>query len=149
MKKQDIRQIQKKIIALLRKYSDKPLYVASTDNCSEVARLVGCWIFKKLPRSKIYIFKGKNVKGTKKCHDILAIENNQNIDIIDPTVWQFFKNKKSIFIKTTNNLTSGLLEASKIYGGQWKISETLKANNCKNNDFEKVIALNIKELNKI
>jgi|SRR3989339_318495 len=145
MKKETIRQIQRKVIKLLRKYCNKPLYIASVDNCSEVARLVGCWIFEKLPQAKIYILKGKNIKRTKKCHDILAVEYNNNIDLIDPTVWQFFKNKRSIFIKTTNNLANSIFEANKIYGGKWTISETLRANDCKKNDFEKIIASNIKE----
>jgi len=146
MDKETIRQIQKNVIKLLRKYCNKPLYIASADNCSEVVRLVGCWIFEKLPQAKIYILKGKNVKRTKKCHDILAVEYNNNIDLIDPTVWQFFKNKRSIFIETTNNLMDGLFEAKKIYGGKWIISETIKANDCKKNDFEKIIFSNIKEL---
>lgn len=144
MNKETIRQIQKKVIKLLRKYCNKPLYISSIDNCSEIARLVGCWIFEKLPRAKIYVLKGKHVKRTKKCHDILAVEYNNSIDLIDPTVWQFFKNKRSIFMKTTNNLATGLLEANKIYSGKWKISETLKASGCKKNDFEKIIALNLK-----
>ncbi|HUT22045.1 MAG TPA: hypothetical protein VMX18_01400 [Candidatus Bipolaricaulota bacterium] len=146
MKKETIRQIQRKVIRLLRKNNNKPLYLSSTDNCSEIARLVGCWIFDKLPQAKIYILKGKNILGTKKCHDILAVEYDKRISLIDPTVWQFFKNKKSILIKTTDNLTNGLFEASKIYRSKWKVSEIFKKNNYKNDELKKIVASNIKDL---
>lgn len=146
MEKETIRQIQKRVVRLLHKNNKEPLYMMAIDNCSEVSRLVGCWIFEKLPRVRIYILKGKNVQNTKRCHDILAVEYNENIDLIDPTVWQFFKNKKSIFIKTINNLTNSLFEAKKIYGGKWTISEVLKISSCKKNEFKKIIASNIKEL---
>lgn len=146
MKKETIRQIQKKVVELLRKNNNKPLYITSVDNCSEVARLVGCWIFEKLPQAKICILKGKNILKSKQCHDILAVEYNKNITLIDPTVWQFFKHKKSIFIKTTDNLANSLFEANKLYGGKWEISEVFKSGKCKKNEFKKIIASNIKEL---
>jgi len=146
MEKDTIRQIQKKVVELLHENNNKPLYITSVDNCSEVVRLVGCWIFEKLPQSKIYILKGKNIQNTRRCHDILAVEYNRNINLIDPTVWQFFKNKKSIFIKTIDNLANSLFEANKIYGGKWKISEILKASNCRKSKLKKIIASNIKEV---
>ena len=146
MEKEFIRHIQKQVIGLLRTYSNKPLCISSKDNCSEVARLVGCWIFKKFPTCKMSILKGKNIQGTKnQNHDILAVEYNKNIDLIDPTVWQFFKNKKSIFIKTTNNLEDGLFEAEKYYGGKWNVSEILKVNDYKKDELKKMIVSNIKE----
>ncbi|OWK27012.1 MAG: hypothetical protein US76_01185 [Parcubacteria group bacterium GW2011_GWA2_38_13b] len=146
MEKETIRQIQRKIVQLLHKNNNKPLYVTSVDNCSEVARLAGCWIFEKLPLAKIYILKGKNILKTKRCHDILAVDYSENITLIDPTVWQFFKNKKSIFIKTTNSLANSLFEANKLYGGKWEISEILSKDDCKKSEFKRIIALNIKEL---
>ena len=145
MEKEIIKKIQKRVIKLLRKYSNKPLYITSADNCSEIARLVGYWIFEKIPQSKIFILKGKKVKRTKKCHDILAVECKNSISLIDPTVWQFFRNKRSIFIKTTKNMVNSLFEANKIYGGNWKISETFKINDYKKNDLEKMIASNIEK----
>lgn len=144
MEKEIVHQVQKKVIGLLCKNNSKPLYITSSDNCSEIARLVGCWIFEKLPKAKLYILKGENIQDTKRSHDILAVEYNGNIDLIDPTVWQFFKNKKSILVITTDNLANGLLEANKLYGGKWKISEVLKVKNCKKNDFKKIITSNIK-----
>lgn len=146
MEKEIIRQIQRKTVELLRKNTKKPLSITSVDNCSEVSRLVGCWILEKLPQVKIYVLKGTHVQNTKRCHDILAVEYNKMIDLIDPTVWQFFKNKKSIFIKTTDNLPNSLFEANKFYGGKWIISETLKMNTCKINTFKKIIAANIEEI---
>ncbi|OGD65875.1 hypothetical protein A3F08_00085 [Candidatus Berkelbacteria bacterium RIFCSPHIGHO2_12_FULL_36_9] len=128
MKKEIIDQIQKKVIKLLRKNSNKPLYISSEDNCSEIARLVGIWIMEKLPQTKIHILKDTDVLHTKKCHDILAVKCDGKINLFDPTIWQFFKNKKSIFIVKTNNLSEALAVAKKIYHGEWKISELLDAN---------------------
>lgn len=141
MKKEIISQIQKKVIRLLRENSNKPLYIASKDNCSEVARLVGIWIPKQSPESTVYILKGDNVLGTKHSHDILAVESNKNIDLIDPTVWQFFKDKKSIFIGNVNNLSDSLKETNKIYGGKWKISELLDINSYNQDKLEKIIRI--------
>lgn len=139
MENKIIKQIQKRVIALLRNNTNKPLYIASIDTCSEMARLAGCWISKKLPQAKIFILKGKNIQNTKRSHDILAIEFNENIDLIDPTVWQFFKYKKSIHIKNVKKLADVFVEAKKIYGGEWKISEELIAENYECHELKKII----------
>ena len=45
------------------------------------------------------------------------------VSVIDPTVWQFFKNKKSILIAERNTIQDALAATSQYYGGKWKLSE--------------------------
>jgi hypothetical protein len=94
MQKVTIGQAKKYIFGLIGYNGRVPLYVLTQDSCSEISRLLGQWLYKKFPRAKIYIYKGK-VRG--RAHDVLIVEAN-HVSVIDPTVWQFFKNKKSILI---------------------------------------------------
>ncbi len=142
-----INQIQKEIIKLLKKNSNKPLYLLAKDNCSEMARLVGCRIFNKLPNAKIYILKGENVMSQKKrCHDILAVKDSNYFYLIDPTIWQFFRNKRKILVRIIKNFDDILNDIQKIYKGKWKISEELKIKDCKQQkEWMQIIDLNTSE----
>src|SRR5680860_290339 len=91
------------------------------DTCSEVSRMLGQWLLKKLLKADMYIAKGKIGK---RFHDILLVHDKE-VYILDPTVWQFFKNKKSILIKKTKTVNDALLVLANIYGGKWKISEQI------------------------
>lgn len=145
MDRENIKQIQTKVINLLKNGAHKPLRLLSKDNCSEMSRLVGCWILKKRPNAEVYIIKGENVMKIKgRCHDILALKYRRKIQLIDPTIWQFFKNKKTIFIKNTNDLETDCMPfLKKIYKGRWYLSEKLNKNKCKRvKVWKKTIALN-------
>ena len=89
--------------------------------CSEVARLLAQWLLKKLPKADMYIAKGKIGK---RFHDLLLVYDKE-VYILDPTVWQFFKNKKSILIKKTKTVNDALSALVSIYGGKWRISERI------------------------
>jgi len=91
------------------------------DTCSEVSRMLGQWLLKKLLKADMYIAKGKIGK---RFHDILLVHDKE-VYILDPTVWQFFKNKKSILIKKTKTVNDALLMLANIYGGKWQISEQI------------------------
>ncbi len=91
------------------------------DTCSEVSRMLGQWFLNKLPKADMYIAKGKIGK---RFHDLLLVHDKE-VYILDPTVWQFFKNKKSILIKRTKTVNDALLALTSIYGGKWKISERI------------------------
>jgi len=91
------------------------------DTCSEVSRMLAQWFLKKLPKADMYIAK---VKIGKRCHDLLLVHDKE-VYILDPTVWQFFKNKKSILIKKTKTVNDAFLALSSIYGGKWRISERI------------------------
>lgn len=141
-----INQIQKDVIKLLKKNNNKPLYLLSEDNCSEVSRLVGCWIFHNVKNCKIFILKGEKVMGSKKSHDILVIKDNYYFYMIDPTIWQFFKNKRKILIGVAKKIDDALNNATYIYKGKWKESEELKRQDCKQKnkkELERIIDLNI------
>lgn len=144
MNKRDIKTIQNRVIKLLKRGNNKPLSFLCKDSCSEMSRLVGCWIIKEYPTSKIFIYKGKNVFNKKnKNHDILIVISNK-IYILDPTIWQFKKNKKSILIKELEGCVSIENELNKIYKGKWKISERINTKVCKEVDsWKKIITENI------
>ncbi|MFH1956067.1 MAG: hypothetical protein ABIJ28_00240 [Patescibacteria group bacterium] len=141
-----INQIQRRVIKLLKKNNSKPLYLLAKDNCSEISRLVGCWIFHKIKNCKIFILKGENVMGQKKrYHDILAIKDDDYFYLIDPTVWQFFKNKRKILVGIIKNFKNVSDDVQKIYKGKWKISEELKMTDCRQKkEWMKIINLNTK-----
>lgn len=141
-----INNLQKKIVKFLKGKKSLPLYLLTHDNCSELSRLVGCWILKEMKNTEIFILKGKNILDIKnKEHDILAIKNISGVYLIDPTVWQFFKNRKSIFVGLSKNIDDSLNLAKKAYKGIWKLSEKLESADCKQKkEWEKIISENIK-----
>jgi len=65
-----------------------------------------------LHKTSIFVAKGK-------------IKNHFHDLLIYPTVWQFFKNKKSIFIAKAETVERAMKMLSGIYGGKWKISERI------------------------
>ena len=91
------------------------------DTCSEVSRILAQWLRNKLPKADMYIAKGKIGK---RCHDLLLVYDKE-VYILDPTVWQFFKNKKSILIKKTKTVDDSLSVLTNIYGGKWRILERI------------------------
>lgn len=121
----------------------KSLYIASKDCCSEMARLLGYIILKQYPKSEAFILKGKLSKNLD--HDILAVKNQNNIILIDPTVWQIFKNKRNIFVGEYLSLDRGIKNLKSIYGGRWKISEELqKKDVVQMKHLKEIIEINIK-----
>jgi len=102
----------------------------------------------KKPKLKVSIIKGKGVMNIKnKCHDILLIEDKEGSYLIDPTVWQFFKNKRSILIGKAKDIKviHGILKD--IYKGSWKITERLTKKDCsQKKKWLKIIKQNIAEL---
>jgi hypothetical protein len=91
------------------------------DTCSEISRILAQWFRNKLSKTDMYIAKGKIGK---RFHDLLLVYDKE-VYILDPTVWQFFKNKKSILIKKTKTVNDALSALTNIYGGKWRISERI------------------------
>lgn len=126
MNKDDIQPLQNRILSLFSDSSDVALSVLLEDCCSEISRLVASWIQNQDKSNHVFILKGTNVLNTQKSHDILAIISpNQDVFIIDPTIWQFFPNKQSILINVFKDIDEGLIEIKKLYNGIWSISEEL------------------------
>lgn len=70
--------------------------------------------------AKIYIAKGKIEKVF---HDLILIDVGNSVYIVDPTVWQFFKNKRFILMGAADSINEALNKTAVIYSGKWKISE--------------------------
>lgn len=118
-----LEKIQKKVIALLLTLSDN-LQTAAKDQCSETARLVGCWILDEYPEHKVQIFKGTFSNGL--AHDILVIEDGKILFLVDPTIWQKFPESKDIIVESTSNMSEVISLLEKKYGGRWKVSEMMQ-----------------------
>lgn len=140
--KEFISQIQERVISLLRvnKKDEKiPLSLLTKDVCSEMSRLVACWILSADPKSETMIAKGKSVLGRKDfCHDVLLVVKDNVILIIDPTIWQIYPKKRSIYVGKTHSVDKVLSFLNKKYDGLWKISETITLKNYPKNEQEKL-----------
>ncbi len=122
MRKTTLEQAKKYVFSLLGYNGSIPLNILTKDSCSEVSRLLGQWLHEKFPKAKIYIYKGK-AKGH--VHDLLVIQDDK-IYVIDPTVWQFFKDKKSILIATEDSVDDAVVALMRNYGGKWELSERVR-----------------------
>ena len=140
MKEATIRQAKKYIFSLIGYKKSTPLYVLTQDSCSEISRLLGLWLYKKYPKARIYIYKGR-VRA--RFHDLLLVEENK-VYVIDPTVWQFSKNKKSILIAEEDSLKDAPTALRRYYGGKWKLSERVRGySSAEIKKFEDTIKKNI------
>ena len=120
MNKTTIKKAKAYVLQLFAYDGRKSLFELSGDNCSEVSRLLALWFRNTMPSSNIFIAKGK-IK--KRFHDLILIENNNRIFIIDPTVWQFFRKKRTIYMGSSQTIKLTMHLLSDIYGGKWSISE--------------------------
>lgn len=116
-------KIQKSVIDLLRTLSDD-LQIAAKDQCSEISRLVGCWILNESSDYNIRICKGKLPDGI--AHDVVVAGKDDSLLLIDPTIWQIFPDSKSIFIGSPQNISEAIDILEQKYGGKWKVSESLE-----------------------
>ncbi|MDO8570798.1 MAG: hypothetical protein Q7R97_04405 [Candidatus Daviesbacteria bacterium] len=142
MSKDFILQIQKRVISLLRsneKNTKISLSLLIKDTCSEVSRLVACWIISADPKAETMIAKGKDVLGRRNfCHDVLLVVKDNVVSIIDPTIWQIYPKKKSIYVGKTHSADTALEVLNKKYDGLWKISETITLDNYPKSEQEKL-----------
>jgi len=119
-----IKKIQKQIAELLPPEQQNKLGALLADSCSEVSRLTAGWIKNLDETDQIAILKGSNIFNSNKSHDLLAVTaTNNQIYIIDPTVWQFFPQATSILMFVENDMISVLQKLEKMYSGQWAESE--------------------------
>src|SRR3989344_8570344 len=114
MDKKFIENIQKRVIDLLLTLSNN-LRVAAKDQCSEIARLVGCWILDEYPEHKVQICKGTFSSGL--AHDILVVEDGKILFLTDPTIWQKFPESKDILVGSVGNMTEVINLLEDKYGG--------------------------------
>jgi len=146
MTKEFINKIQNKILELVPEENRSQLGVVLENCCSELSRLVAYSIKEESVSAKQVILKGDNVCGTDKSHDILVNTEDVKTYLIDPTIWQFFPDEKSILIGETNSIDEAIAVALIKYGGQWTISEELSEILEKNkNEYQKIVLKNISE----
>lgn len=144
--KKEITKIQKKLVVLFRSFDKKAsLFILSKDNCSEVSRIMGYWFLKENKNLEVCILKGDNIKfGKNQAHDVLMVCDKNKIFLLDPTIWQFFKNKKSIFWGEFDKMSDTFDFLKNKYGGKWKISEVLKKEDIKEiKELKKIVKKNI------
>lgn len=122
--KREIKKLQKEIVRIFKNGPKKPLYLCAKDNCSEASRLVAIWIKRKFKNAELFILKGQY--KPKKYHDILVVQLADKFYLVDPSVWQFFKTKRSIFMGEFGSMADVFSYAKKAYGGTWKSIEKLK-----------------------
>lgn len=122
--KKEIEKLQKDIVRIFKSGPKKPLHVCAKDNCSEASRLVAIWIKRKFKNAQLFILKGQY--NPKKYHDILVVQLADAFYLIDPSVWQFFKTKRSMFMGQFDSMAVVFSYAKKTYGGTWKSQEHLK-----------------------
>lgn len=118
-----IDKIQTRVTSLLKSFSSN-LARASKDRCSEVARLVGCWIYKDYPAAQVAVLKGEFSDNT--AHDILLVEYLDKVYVIDPTIWQIFPESETIVVCRLNSTKEAIAFVTNKYGGTWKMSEIIK-----------------------
>lgn len=142
-----IEKTQEQIIHLLPIDQQNQPGILFADSCSEVSRLVAGWIKALNELSRVLIMKGIDVCGTKKAHDILAVITADNqVYVIDPTIWQFFPQAKSILLFVVSDINLALDKIKAMYGGQWSESEELiRMDKNEEKKYLDIISQNIRE----
>ncbi|MEK7535734.1 MAG: hypothetical protein AAB590_01830 [Patescibacteria group bacterium] len=125
MDKKIAENIQGKVEGLLLTLGGD-LRIATKDQCSEVARLVGCWILNECPGCEVQVWKGE-LSG-ELAHDILVVKIDNLLYLTDPTIWQIFPESESIFVGSGQNALEVINLLTVKYGGTWGMSEVMK--NC-------------------
>jgi hypothetical protein len=119
-------EIQQWVVELLATLADDR-QDAARDQCSEMTRLVACWILAKHPTYRAVIAKGEFFDSS--AHDILVVQTPERLIAIDPTVWQFYPESSSIFVGVADTMSDLLDLLVDKYGGSWDESEELAAGN--------------------
>ncbi len=82
---------------------------------------------------------------SKKSHDVLILEHNNSWYLIDPTIWQFFPLKRSIYrgrFATQNDLVAFV---KGMYRGTWSISENVDVKLYDPKELEATVVANVRE----
>lgn len=99
-----IEKVQKRIEKLLLEISND-LHVAAKYQCSEIARLVRCWLLTAHHEYTVNILKGEFSDNL--AHDILSVSDEEKTVLIDSTIWQIFTESKSILVDATSSMSGG------------------------------------------
>lgn len=153
MDRQYLNTLKKYAVLLLTEHDkEKPLWMLSKWNCSEISRIVGLKVLNDFGNdSKPFILKGNvTVTGLEKenNHDILSFFDTVSGEyiVVDPTIWQFFPKIKSILLGRFNSIEECINFASQYYKGTWSLSEYINRDTNKEiTKWKKIIRQNCKE----
>lgn len=147
MTKDIINKIQIRVLNLLNEHDKSDLKLLSQANCSELSRLVGCWLLKIDDNLTIWVYKGEGGKviGEDMAHDLLVVSDSEkSYWIIDPTIWQYFPEVEKILVGKFNNIIEVSNRLEGLYGGNWNKSEQIaECNQAKMNEWQRIIEKNI------
>lgn len=96
---------------------------AARHQCSELSRLVGNWVLTRHTAAQVRIAKGEFFDSS--AHDVLLVEVEGRHTAVDPTVWQFFPDRESIYVAAAASTDELLTLLTAKYGGTWAVSEEL------------------------
>lgn len=149
MNKSYINELEKHAKFILKTGNEKkPYWMLAKYNCSEVSRLLGIKVFCDLGEiSKPFILKGsvtKNGISKDNIHDILGFFDSalNELILVDPTIWQFFPKKRSIFLGKFKTLDEAILFTENLYEGKWNFSEYLDKKELNVGEMRGIIKLN-------
>lgn len=146
-----IKDLRQNLINFLRTIDNKRnLFQLTKNNCSEISRYIWIDMIEKYwEHIKPFILKGSvPVINETITHDLLWFYWNGKIIIVDPTIWQFYPNKHSIFILQSEwdlDVVINLLKI-KYWFNNWKLSEYLDISMAKEKlEWKRMIKNNIEE----
>lgn len=119
MDKQEIIKVQNRILDLSPNRSG--IYLKYC--CSEISRLIIRWLWSYDKTCKFYILKGSGAMDGKMSHDILVVNKDNIYSIIDPTIWQFFPDAKSILAYEGIDLEKGIDNIKRKYKCNWVLGK--------------------------
>lgn len=139
---QQIFKIQNRILDLAPNKSGAYLEYC----CSEISRLIIKWFADYDNSYEFYILKGTGVLNGELTHDILVIKDKDRFLIIDPTIWQFFPNAKTILVYDGNSLEEGIEKIKQKYKCEWVLGSQEELPDTKTQrKYLEIIRQNIKE----
>jgi len=145
-----IYNLQKYAVSILKEGNEaKSLWMLAKYNCSEVSWLVGLKVLGDLgPTARPFILKGdvnnSDFEKEENLHDILGYFDpiSKKYIVVDPTIWQFYPRRRSIYVGAFSSLRDAIKEISKIYAGDWPLSYYVDESNDDIAACKRIIRLN-------
>ena len=103
-----------KIQTVVQEILGEPLHIHAQDTCSELSRYVGYILLENILDIDAWIYKLEIPHD--KVHDILITHNQDVWQAIDPTIWQFFPEEKTVLVATSNKKENLIKLIGKKYG---------------------------------
>ncbi|EKE27424.1 MAG: hypothetical protein ACD_3C00208G0001 [uncultured bacterium (gcode 4)] len=129
MNKSELQKIKNDLLSFLRNIGkNRTLFQITKDNCSEISRYFWVEMIKKYwVQLKPFILKWTVIINKENIvHDILWFYWQEEIIIIDPTIWQFYPKSRSILVLETERGINDCIRLINLkYKSNWEVSENL------------------------